>query len=123
MELLLAFVGLGFLIMAYTFLRLAFAVTKIADHMAPGPPGPDAFPAPIEIPALIQNLIDMESERWAKEDLEGQARTLYGEHQDWNKVHATLLEEVGDPFDAANRAWKAEPEVTEADGEPIAEGF
>ena len=124
MELLLAFMGLAFLIMAYTFLRLSFAVVKIAERLSPAPLEAPMGPA-LDIPLDIQNLIDLESELWAKQDLELEARRLYAIHGDWAIVHVQLLQQVGEPqgTEASDRAWEAEPEVVDQDSEPVAEGF
>jgi len=122
-EIAFVFIALGFMLTAGAFLLLAREVASVANRLVPPAPNLDAFPAPEEIPSYIQNLVDMESETWAKQDLEGRARELYGEHGDWDRVHTILLEEVGDPHDVANRAWQMEPTVVEEDGTPIAEGF
>lgn len=120
LELALLLVALGFLTVALAFWRLSQAVIGYGIRGQPDQ-GPH-IEAPM-IPVLIQNLIDMESETWAKQDLEIQALQLFEDHKDWNKVHSTLLEVLGDPHDVAGRAWDVEPVATEADGEPIAEGF
>lgn len=119
------FLGSSFLVLALAVLFLTVTVSRIADRLLPVPAEvPEGIPI-ADIPLDITNLIDMESESWAQQDLEIEAARLYEIHKDWAIVHAQLLTQVGGPSpqEASDRAWEAEPEVVDMDQEPVAEGF
>ena len=120
-DLFLVFVGLGFWTLSVAVLLLAKTVSKLV-------PKPLAVPEGItvaEMPSGIRNLIDLESEPWAQQDLEMEASRLYTIHGDWDVVHSHLLKQVGEPSprEASNRAWSQEPKAEDQEGNTIAEGF
>ncbi len=120
-------IGLGFLAMALSFLVLTLTVSRIANRTLPS-----KAPVPVDpiladpMPQVLRRLIDLESESWARQDLELEARQMYLKmDRDWERVHAHLVLRVGqvDPEEATDRAWQAEPVAVQSDGSPIEEGF
>jgi len=122
-ELFLVFMALGFW---STTLALILLV-KTVNRLVPYRPEPmETALGTIPMPEEIRALIDMESEDWAKQDLEIEALMLYDKtDQDWARVHALLIARVGEPpaQEAIDDAWGDEPKVTEADGSSVQEGF
>ena len=120
------FLGTSLLAVAFSFLLLTWSVKHGIERLLPREQKvPKQSPVAEEMPASIRNLIDLESEAWAQQDLEIEAARLWAIHEDWAIVHTHLLQQVGEPpaKEATDRAWSSEPEVVDMDSEPVAEGF
>ncbi|KKN39745.1 hypothetical protein LCGC14_0740240 [marine sediment metagenome] len=123
MLIILLFAGLGFWTLTLT---IAWLVWFITPFLLPKRQEMQQEPERLEDPpAAIQDLISMESEEWARQDLETQAQDLYNTLHDWDKVHATLIQIVGEPpvQEVTDRAWAGEPQAVDTQDSPIAEGF
>lgn len=120
------FLGTSLLIVALSFLLLAWSIKQGVGQLLPPRQAIEEDHQPwIVIPDGIKAIIAQESEDWAKSDLEIDIRAMYQKmDKDWDRVYAYLREKVGEPSgeEATNRAWSLQPEAAQEDSN-IAGGF